>query len=48
VEAFRVKVGCFVISLGIWLMPKEWRNKKAINNLIAVNCIKHMKYEPPH
>ena len=41
----RLKFSCFIISLGIALMPKGWRNKKAINNLIAVNCIKNVK--PP-
>jgi len=42
-ETFRVKMGCFVVSLGIALMPVDWRNKKAINNLIAVNGIKNVK-----
>ena len=42
-ETFRVKIGCFVVSLGVALMPKEWRTKKAINNLIAVNGIKNVK-----
>ena len=41
----RLKLSCFIISLGIALMPKAWRNKKAINNLMAVNCIKNVK--PP-
>ncbi len=44
-ENMRLKFSCLIISLGIALMPKNWRNKKAINNLMAVNCIKNVK--PP-
>jgi len=39
----RFKIAFFVISCGIRLMPAEWRNKKAINNLIAAKCIKNVK-----
>jgi len=40
-EVLRLRVSCKIISWGIRLMPKDWRTKKAINNLIATNMIKN-------
>ena len=39
----RLRVSCKIIGWGIFLMPKDWRNKKAINNLMATNIIKNVK-----
>ncbi len=37
----RLWIACEIISLGVWLMPKDWRTKKAINNLMATNMIQN-------
>jgi len=39
----RLRISVKIISMGIKLMPKEWRTKKAINNLIATNCISNVE-----
>ena len=40
-KTLRLRVSCKIISWGIWFMPKDWRTKKAINNLIATNMIQN-------
>lgn len=39
----RLRVACIVISWGIKFMPKDWRNKKAINNLMATKMIQNVE-----
>ena len=35
----RLKISCKLIGWSIRLMPKDWRNKESINNLIATKMI---------
>jgi hypothetical protein len=37
----RLRLSCIIISWGILAMPKDWRTKKAINNLISTNIIQN-------
>jgi hypothetical protein len=38
-DNLRLRISCKIISFGIRLMPKDWRTKKPIINLIATNMI---------
>lgn len=37
----RLRIGCKLISIGIRIMPKDWRTKTSINNLMATNMIQN-------
>jgi hypothetical protein len=39
----RVRFACMVISWGIKFMPKEWRTKQAIDNLMSSNIIQNIE-----
>ena len=39
----RLRFACMVISWGIKFMPKEWRTKIAINNLMSTNVIQNIE-----
>ena len=41
--ASRFKLSFFLINLGIRLLPKEYRTKCFINNIMATNIIKVIK-----
>jgi len=36
----RIKLGCYIVSKAIKLMPDEWQTEKAVKNLIAIKKIK--------
>ena len=38
-ENLRLRISCKLIGYAIKLMPKEWRTKQSINNLIATKVI---------
>jgi len=36
----RIKFGCFLVGVSIKVLPKDWRSKRAIKNLISIEAIK--------
>ena len=44
----RIKFSCWLISQAIKTVPKEWRTKNAIRNLISIESIKIEKPTDNH